>query len=367
MKRIISALIICAMLFATLLAVVPASAEELTTREKLKEQIDIANALTGDVYSEATWSTLQNAIESAQAAYDNTGSTELILNMQLTNLKSAISALRVDTTELDELLAYVNTLEAASEGVKKLGYEQGDFTAESWEAFLPAIDAAKAAKASNDVDTIAAGVVALQEAIDKIEFNPIPAEMAANLATYLELADILIPEDFSDSAWGMVELKVQQAEDLAGDQRISTQQKVVAELETALRNLDPDKELPKPPVLDYSYLDELIAFIESLGADMFTPESWAEVQTAYDNAKKVRETTKKQAELYDAWEELNSARKKLVEAPKPVETDPPATEPAATEPPAEEAGCGGFVATSVVVVAAVATLGTAVVLKKKED
>lgn len=368
MKRIISALIICAMLFATLLAVVPASAEELTTREKLKEQIDIATALTGDVYSEATWSTLQNAIESAQAAYDNTSSTELILNMQLSNLKSAIAALRVDTSELDALLAYVDTLEAASESVKRLGYEQGDFTAESWEAFLPAIDAAKAAKASNDVDTIAAGVVAFEEAIAEIEFNPIPAEMAANLATYLELADILIPEDFSDSAWGMVELKVAQAEELKDDQRISTQQKVVAELETALRNLDPDKELPKPPVLDYSYLDELIKYIDdSFTADMFTEESWAALMTAYDNAKKVRETTKKQAELYAAWETLNTERQKLVLAPKPTETDPPATEPPATEPPAEEAGCGGFVATSVVVVAAVATLGTAVVLKKKED
>ena len=366
MKKIISALIICAMLFATLLTIVPASAA--TTREQLKEQIDIAEALAPDNYSKTSWDNLQKNLAAAKDAYANEGTSELILNMQLGTLKDAIKGLKIDTTELDALLAMVDELEEASNGVKKNGYEQGDFTPASWETFLVAVQAAKDAKASNDLDTITAGTAAFKEAMDKIEFNPIPEAMTKQLAELLELADILIPADFSDSAWGMVELKVAQAEELKDDLRISTQYKVVTELDTALRNLDPNKELPKPPVLDYSYLDDIIAFIESLGADMFTAESWAEVQTAYENAKNVRATTKKQAELYDAWEKLNSARKKLVEAPKPVETDPPATQPVATTAPVEDvAGCGGFVATSVAVVAVVATLGTAVVLKKKEN
>ena len=366
MKKIISALIICAMLFATLLTVVPASAA--TTRELLKEQIDIAEALTPEKYSAASWENLQKNLTAAKDAYANETASELILNMQLGTLKDAIKSLKIDTTELDALLAKVDEMEKASNDVKRLGYEQGDFTDASWATFQQAVQAAKDAKATNDLDTITAGTAAFKAAMEKIEYNPIPADLSKKLADLLELADILIPEDYSDSAWGMVVLKVEQAETLKDDMRLSTQVKITNELDTALRNLDPDKNLPKPPVLDYEYIDGLFAHIDSFSPDMFTAESWAELKKVYDEVKKVRETSKKQAEINDAAVELYNAQKKLVLAPKPVETDPPATEPVATTPADNTAGgCGGFVATSVAVVAVVATLGTAVVLKKKEN
>lgn len=365
MKKIISALIICAMLFATLLTVVPASAA--TTRELLKEQIDIAEALTPEKYSASSWENLQKNLAAAKEAYANENAQELILNMQLGTLKDAIKSLKIDTTELDALLAKVDEMEKASNDVKRLGYEQGDFTDASWATFQEAVQAAKDAKATNDLDTITAGTAAFKAAMEKIEYNPIPADLSKKLADLLELADILIPEDYSDSAWGMVVLKVEQAETLKDDMRLSTQVKITNELDTALRNLDPDKNLPKPPVLDYEYIDGLFAHIDSFSPDMFTAESWAELKKVYDEVKKVRETSKKQAEINDAAVELYNAQKKLVLAPKPVETDPPATEPAATTPADDAAGCGGFVATSVAVVAVVATLGTAVVLKKKEN
>jgi predicted transcriptional regulator len=365
MKKIISALIICAMLFATLLTVVPASAA--TTREQLKEQIDIAEALTPEKYSTTSWENLQKNLKAAKEAYENANTSELILNMQLGTLKDAIKSLKIDTTELDALLAKVTEMEKASNDVKKLGYEQGDFTAASWATFQEAVQAAKDAKATNDLDTITAGTAAFKAAMEKIEYNPIPADLTKKLEDLLELADILIPADYSDSAWGMVELKTNQAKTLKDDKRLSTQVLITNELDTALRNLDPDKNLPKPPVLDYEYIDGLFAHIDSFSPDMFTAESWAELKKVYDEVKKVRETSKKQAEINDAAVELYNAQKKLVLAPKPVETDPPATEPVATTPVEEPAGCGGFVATSVAVVAVVATLGTAVVLKKKEN
>jgi predicted transcriptional regulator len=366
MKKIISALIICAMLFATLLTVVPASAA--TTREQLKEQIDIAEALTPEKYSASSWENLQKNLKAAKEAYENENTQELILNMQLGTLKDAIKSLKIDTTELDALLAKVTEMEKASNDVKKLGYEQGDFTAASWATFQEAVQAAKDAKATNDLDTITAGTAAFKAAMEKIEYNPIPADLTKKLEDLLELADILIPADYSDSAWGMVELKTNQAKTLKDDKRLSTQVLITNELDTALRNLDPDKNLPKPPVLDYEYIDGLFAHIDSFSPDMFTAESWAELKKVYDEVKKVRETSKKQAEINDAAVELYNAQKKLVLAPKPVETDPTATEPAATTPADDTAGgCGGFVATSVAVVAVVATLGTAVVLKKKEN
>lgn len=364
MKRIISALIICTMLFALVLAI-PASAA--TPKEQLKEQLDIAATYTdATIYSKATWDHLQETIAAAQEAYDNATVSDLIVNMQVSALKSAIAGLRVDTTPIDSILTKIEEAEKASNDIKKMGYPQGDFTEASWAALQTAIADAKVAKTSNDVETIAAGAAALQAAFDALEYNPIPSDITKKLAELLELADILLPEDFSDSAWGMVVIKVEQAEAVANDKRLSSNVIAATQLETALKNLTEDKVLPTPPVLDYSYMDKLIAFIDTLGADMFTEESWANLQTAYDNAKKVRETTKKQAELHEAYLELENARKTLVLAPKPVETDPPATEPAATQTPAEDpAGCGGTIAIGATVV--VAVLGTAVVLKKKEN
>ena len=364
MKRIISALIICTMLFALVLAI-PASAA--TPKEQLKEQLDIAATYTdATIYSKATWDHLQETIAAAQEAYDNANVSDLIVNMQVSALKSAIAGLRVDTTPIDSILTKIEEAEKASNDIKKMGYPQGDFTEASWAALQTAIAEAKVAKTSNDVETIAAGATALQAAFDALEYNPIPTEITKKLADLLDLYERLVPEDFSDSAWGMVVIKVEQAEATANDKRLSSNVIAATQLETALKNLTEDKVLPTPPVLDCEYIDGLFAHIDSLPEDMFTPESWAELRKAYDDAKKVRENAKQQAEINDASMALYNAKEKLVLAPKPVETDPPATEPAATQTPAEEpAGCGGTIAIGATVV--VAVLGTAVVLKKKEN
>jgi hypothetical protein len=371
MKKIISALIICAMLCATLLAIVPASAAN-ATREELKEKIDFVGTLVEADYTAATWKDLQGVLETAKKAYDNASTGAYMINLNYNSLVQSIEALKVNTSELDALIEKAAALETADASIKKLGYEQGDFTAESWAEFKPAIDKAKADKASNDVATVKAAVVELQAALDKVVFNPIPAEITTKLTTLLELADILIPTDYSDSAWGMVEIKVEQAKKASEDMRISVHNTAATQLETALKNLTEEKVLPTPPVLDYSYIDKIINYIDdNFTEDMFTAETWAALKAAYDEAKQVRETTKKQAELKAAYDKLNAARKNLVEAPKSQATGAPTTSTEAPQATSDDVvddlvGCGGFVATSVAVVAIVSVLGTAVVLKKKD-
>lgn len=364
MKRIITALIICTLLLAVVLAI-PASAA--TPREQLKEQLDIATAYEGTNYSKATWDHLQNTIKSAQEAYDNANASDLIINMQVSALKSAIAGLKVDTTAIDVILAEIDAVKTASDDIKKMGYSQGDYTEASWATLQEAVTEAKTAIASNDIEVVKAGAVALQAAFDKLEYNPVPTDITKKLADLLDLYERLVPEDYSDSAWGMVVIKVEQAEATANDKRLSANVIAATQLETALKNLTEDKVLPTPPVLDCEYIDGLFAHIDSLPEDMFTPESWAELREAYDAAKKVRETAKQQSEINDASVKLYAAQEKLVLAPKPTETDPPATEaPVATQAPAEEpAGCGGTIAIGATVV--VAVLGTAIVLKKKEN
>ena len=98
----------------------------------------------------------------------------------------------------------------------------------------------------------------------------------------------------------------------------------------------------------------------------YTAESWKALQDAIAAATALKETAKTKAETDAGLAALTAAKNALVAAEKPTEqpTEEPTAEP--TEP-AKKSGCGGFIATSVAVVAVVSVLGTAVALKKKED
>lgn len=366
MKRIISALIICAMLCATLLAIIPVSAAN-ATKEDLAAKIAEAEALDPTNYSDTSWAALQAALKTAKETYEKADADPANVNLQYSALNDAIVALKVDTSAIDDIINRIKQVENDSNEIKKNGYPQGDYTEESWAALQTAIDDAKLAKASNDIETVKAGAVALQAAFDALVYNPVPEEITKKIADLLELADLLIPEEWPDAAWGMVDSKVKQAKAVANDKRLSANVTAANQLDTALRNLTEERELPTPPVLNYYELDRLIKYIDdSFTPEMFTPDSWAKLKEAYDNAKNVRETAKKQVKVDEAWEKLNTARKTLVLAPKPVETDPPATQPAATTPADDTAGgCGGTIAIGATVV--VAVLGTAIVLKKKDN
>jgi hypothetical protein len=83
-----------------------------------------------------------------------------------------------------------------------------------------------------------------------------------------------------------------------------------------------------------------------------------------DALKSNRDATSIMAE--ELLAKIKAARAALVEAAAPTEapTDAPTTDGGDDS---SDGGCGGFIATSVAVVCAVSVLGTAVLLKKKED
>ena len=73
MKKIVSALIICAMLCATLMAAIPAFAAVDTAA--LNTLIKESEALYQEDYSTETWATLQEALTAAKAALTATEQT----------------------------------------------------------------------------------------------------------------------------------------------------------------------------------------------------------------------------------------------------------------------------------------------------
>jgi hypothetical protein len=88
------------------------------------------------------------------------------------------------------------------------------------------------------------------------------------------------------------------------------------------------------------------AYDSWLNRPYFSDETKAELQNAIDNNK---------VDLEDRVEKLNAAFESVKASFE------------ANDPTDDEGGCGGSIATYVAVVAVVSALGTAVLLKKKED
>lgn len=158
-------------------------------------------------------------------------------------------------------------------------------------------------------------------------------------------------------------------------------------LETAILGLE-------AATLDFTALDEAIAKAEALKAVEYTEISFKMVTDAVADAKALKEKADaKQSDVVAMVETINGRIESLVpsgEIAPPDDdaeggddgaaTDAPAADGSATDAPvpaesgsattetpaAKKGGCGGAIATTAVVVGLVATLGTALVVKKKD-
>lgn len=145
---------------------------------------------------------------------------------------------------------------------------------------------------------------------------------------------------------------------------------VLAALKTAIEGL----ELKE---VDTSALEAAIAEAEALKEIEWTSISYGMVKKALDAAKQLLEDENATQSAIDAATEAITGRMAElvasgVTAPDDEETEAPATQapiaqaPITQTPPAAKKGCGSAVATTAVVIGLVATLGTALVVKKKD-
>lgn len=296
MKKIISAMIICAMLLATVLAVVPASAAD-PTRDDLKALLDQAAALDETKYIEATWKTLKTAVDGAQKIYDNESATAVLIKINYQQLEGAIKGLKVNTEEIDGLIDKANDL------------VESDYTPESWAAFKTILDQVKVDADSNDIPTIEAAMATLNDALDTaLVALPVDETAVAELAELVKLAGLLVPTDYSDSAWGMVAMKLDQAAATVEKPTITGYQTAIQQLDTALCNLTVDKVLPIPAVPDVTPLTNILTYIDdNFEENMFTAETWAALQAPYAEAVALRDAAIKHKELCDEYDDLYKA------------------------------------------------------------
>lgn len=296
MKKIVSAIIICAMLLATLLAVVPASAAD-PTRDDLKTLIDAVEALDETKYTKVTWDALKKPLDEAKKVYDDATQPAVMVKISYQQLESVYKALKVETKEIKALIEKADDL------------VESDYTPESWTAFQAILDQVRIDSSTNDVATIDAAIVTLTEALDTaLVALPVEDAAVAELDELVKLAGLLVPTDYSDSAWGMVAMKLEQAAATKAKPTITGMQTAIQQLNTALCNLTVDKVLPIPAVPDVTPLANILKYIdENFEESMFTAESWAALKGPYDAAVALRDAAVKHDELCNKYNDLYKA------------------------------------------------------------
>ena len=341
------------------------------TLEDLKAKIDAAALIENKGFSKDTWDNFVSVLEEAEEFYeDNEGELfvdEDELKENYANLKNVLGNMKYDTTALYAQINKAKTLLDNSDYAEKLGFG-ADYTKETYDALKAAYEAAKADAKTNDYDKITAATEALKAAINALDVIKVPDELKDELAELMDLADVLIPSEWAESAWKMVEMKVEQGKKVIDNIKVSTYVKAIRELEQALMNLTnedkPDKDvLPDRPVVDTEKLDGLIKWCDdNLVESAYEADSWRKLADALTHARSVSENPRKAEKVQDAYERLNKARKELV-----------AVEGAAAADGATDGGddavvgCKSAIGATVVVMTAVLGLGTTVVLRKKED
>ena len=199
--------------------------------------------------------------------------------------------------------------------------------------------------------------------------------------------------DYTTASYGAYKTALTAAEAVIAKGATATK----AEVSSAKKALEAAMIGLELATLDFTALDEAIAKAEALKAVEYTEISFKMVTDAVAEAKALKEKADaKQSDVVAMVETINGRIESLVpsgEIAPPEEdadgdadadapaTDAPAADGSATDAPivpaesgsataptpaAKKGGCGGAVATTAVVVGLVATLGTALVVKKKD-
>lgn len=353
--------------------------ETKATRDLLKAKLDIAEGILANEkdYTKVTFDALKLAYDNAKAKYDANVSISSLMQTEFNALKSAIRAMKYETAPLYAVINKAKPLSEMSDWAAKLGFGE-DYTQATIDALRAALNTANTNVKSNDIEKFNASIAELEAAMAALVKNPAPQSQIDKCAELIDLYEVLIPTEWPDAAWGMVEMKVDQARKAGNDPLVSTWVKAATELETALKNLTNDKKtgkdvLPERPVVDTGYLQELITWIdENLVETNYTADSWKILADCYARAKATVEDPRTAENVKSVWSSLNAAKKNLVEidpALRPTEPAPAATEATGGDATEEivEVGCGGVIATTAVVMTSVLALGAAVVAKKRED
>ena len=244
-------------------------------KTSLKALVDAASSIKSEGYTQESWATFSAALQAAQKVIDDANATQQSVNAAFNALAQALSKLTVehaDTPEPEPTNRAV--LDAAIAAANKLIDAKDEYTPESWNAFIKALDAAKSLAAD-------AGQVAVNQAASAL----------------IEAQSNLVRVD--------------------GDKPQTPEEK-------------PDVK----PTIDLSVLKDAIAAAEKVEDRTYTAESWSTFVQSLNAARELLKNSKATQEQIDqAAKALDAAREGLVVEESETPVDPRPETPGTQESP----------------------------------
>lgn len=322
--------------------------------DELNEEIAKYEDITADKYVSATWAAFSAAFEAAKAVRDNGDATAVDVREALAKLTEAYNALeeKVDLSALEARVKEVNE-----------NYKSNDYTAKSFSNVTAALRKATDAIESND--TGASGLKALNDAIDAAIKALVKRAKFETLKPLVDSVGELSESDYTPESWEALTKALTPAEEAMKPANSATvseadETKLVENLQAAIDAL--------VKWADYTEINAILAEIRDLKETDYTADSWKALQdllTEVETLKSNRNAT--ELDTADLLARLKTAKEALVSASGNNASSDDNNSGNNSTDKTEKKGCKSFVATSVAVVAVVTVLGTAVVLKKKEN
>ena len=350
----------------------------------LKEQYARLEGLVEDDFTEDSWANLENALATVDSVNKNATSTADEIASATATLKDALDKLKAKPADKTALAdAIVSAIELAEE----------DYTPASWDNLENALSAANVINNTVEISQseVNNALANLQAAIDALVALADKSDLAAAIAGL----DALNEAEYTPNSWAALQAKVANAVSVNANVNASQD-----DVDAALGALNMAiNDLAKPG--NKTALEAAITSAKALKKSDYNVAaySWNIFQDVLAEAEEVlNDPNSTQGDMDLALAALNE---KIEGLGKPVSsgsnsgnsgsssseaepdddeneddededatdapaTDAPATEAPATEPAAAKKGCGSAVATTAVVVALVSTLGTALVVKKRD-
>ena len=333
----------------------------------------IAGAVAED-YTANSWTALETALASTDPVNKNCLSTASSIATAAATLKAAIDGLQLiplDTSVIDAEIA------------KTTGLNENTYTPASWAVLANAIAEATAVKASSTRQSevvkaaaaVTSAIAALTERADKSALEEEIAKTA-----------ILNKNDYTPATWSVLESALDMANSIvsdldATDDDVTTAKNAITAAIAGLvapgnktdlnAKITEAKKLKKTDYnisgLIWSVFEQALETAEEISADENAVQTEIDVALA-DLIEAIEDLGEKKAPSADVPEQ-DDEEEEDTEEEEDEETEAPATKAPATQAPAattpQAGGCGSSVALSALAI--VGVIGTALVVKKKED
>ena len=332
---------------------------ERADKTAFNTQIARYNALKEEDYTPNSWENLKDVIGRVSTIKDNLNISQSDVDDATAMLESAINGLlkRASKDDIDAKIEEANALNSS------------DYTAGSWSNLQFAIEKANQVKANLNAtnEEVAKAVADIQAAINSLKA---PGDKNA-LQAEIEKCQNLIKDDYTLESWEAFELEMSLAIGTLGDENATDEDitNAIEHLQSAISNL-------KSPANKIALTLAISAAknLEKKNYDV-TTLIWNEFQWAIDDAETVVNDINATQKEVDA---VLAALEAKVEALTPKknnnkqenntpteETDVEETNAPETDAPKKsKKGCKSTVAISALAI--VATIGTALVIKKKD-